>query len=368
MLILELHKKFEKLELKFEQTIQLVIDKCEQVIERVDGILDIDKHEELMNKKRAQLIEQVDKNECEAIKKLARRDEWIYLFQKYQKASMYELVKIYISDIAQLSFKNDFEMYRKFRYYHLLDFVQNIRLNEEFERLQNFYRLTGNKFLAQDEHRNELVILDRKLNRLKTLRVRRKYFCCQLWKIGSRILLNLVKYKPLRTFIYIFDFDLSLVASHMFPHQYIFIKPNQDMFFCENYAFNFLFNLDFELVDQFRRNHAINGYLNNVLEDRLVFNCSSTGEIQILMKDSYDLVNSIVTRGFYRIRVNVDEKSRIYVTMYSEEDRQYQLRCFDCNGKFLFKQNPIFPEFNDFFVNDQNYYLFDYNITVKSFF
>jgi hypothetical protein len=34
----------------------------------------------------------------------------------------------------------------------------------------------------------------------------------------------------------------------------------------------------------------------------------------------------------------------------------------------LYKQNPIFPEFNDFFVNDQNYYLFDYNLRVKSFF
>jgi hypothetical protein len=367
-MIAELEKKFENLQIKLEQATQEVIDNCEKVIDNVDSVLYIDKHEAEMNSKRARLIDQIDKSEFGSMKKLAQRDQWTYLSQKCQRASMSELVKIYVSEITRLVYKNDFEMYRKFRYYHLHDFVQSVGLSEEFERLQNFYRLTGNRFLAHDEHRNELVILDRKLNRIKTLRIRRRYFCCQLWKIDSRILLNLVKYKPLRTYIYIFDFDLGLAASKMFQHQYIFIKPNQNMFFCENYAFNFLFNLDFELVDQFRRNHAINGYLNNVLADRLIFNCSSTGEIQILMKESYDLVSSIVTRGFYRIRMSIDDKFRLYVTMYSEDERQYQLHCFNCDGKFLYKQNPIFPDFNDFFVNDQNYYLFDYNFRVKSFF
>ena len=373
-----LEKRFEIFEFKLNDLKKNIELNCVKIFHSIESVLDFTHAENVFNKKRQLLLDQTYNDETKALKKALPLTYLSFLNKSKYTASQKHIFNTFVRNLSRLFYKNDFKVYQKFRFYHLFNSVTNVKVNSQLKPLANFY-IVGDKmkYIAYDENSNELLVIDESFNCVKTVLVKRKYYCCQIWINGDRILLHLVSHNPVRTYLYLCDLNLNPIRKSLFKSHYTFIKPTQNYFFCEHTNSidlehsHFIYNFNLDLVENYRANiQNADAFLTDILVtlNRVVLKHTFSSKIEIRTKDTLELVKSFSTKGYSRTRVFVDDRSNIYLIMFESNEHRFEQSCFDYNGEFLFKQNSIFSEFTDFFANDQTFYLFDNNVHLTNIF
>jgi hypothetical protein len=372
---MDLDERFRKFESSID-ALKLVLNSNEQKLaQTIQSKFNTDFQIDQVNKKRSILLNETEASFVHAFKNTLPQEKWIYYENKNDDESYQKLLSVFICHISRLSYANDFEFYKKLRFYNLHRFTQNINLDEKARNFVKVVVLNPHKLLAYDGDANELILMDRKFNRLKTIQIERDFNCFQISKISERIVVNLVTHVKRKTFIYVYDFDLNRKNSKLFKNQFIFFKSSQNMFFFRNsdlQTFYLHFNLDLEMVGKYEidyKSRKSHGDLNSILnaENRFIFNCRETGEIKILSKVNFELIKAIPVSSYMEIKLFVDTKSNLFVLYKKSEEDQYHLNCYDKDGNFFFSQSPIFIEYFQVFKNYETIYLYDENSVLKSF-
>jgi hypothetical protein len=372
---MNLEEKFQKIQANIDGIKSSIQLNEKAIVESIQNKFSVDYHIEKINQKRFKLLEKVDQNQLNALRNTQARQDWDYFKYQNEIHDHQNVLSIFIGQIGNLGYENDFEFCKKLRFYNLYNFTQKINLDERSKNFVKVVVLNTKRLLAYDNEANELILMDRKFNRLKVIKIERDFNCFQISKISDRIVINLVTHVKRKTFIYVFDFELSRIKSKLFKNQFIFFKSSQNMFFFRNsdlQTYYLHYNLDLEMVGKYEidyKNRKNHGDLNSILgsDNRFIFNCRESQEIKILTKEKFEVIKAIPVKEYAENKLFVDTKSNLFLLYKKTDGDFYHLNCYDKNGNFLFSQSPIFSEYFQVFKNYETIYLYDDNSVLKCF-
>ncbi len=371
---MNLEEKFQKLCTTIDEIRSSLHQNAKVIADSIENKFNVERQVESINKKRFELLDELDRNQLKVLRNTLRREQWSYYTENTDLQDYQKILSVFICQIGSLHFRNDFEFCKKLRFYNLYNFTQKIDLDEKARNFVKVVVLNTKKLLAYDGDANELVLMDHKFNRLKVIKIERDFNCFQISKIYNRIVINLVTHVKRKTFIYVYDFDLTRIKSKLFKNQFIFFKSSQNMFFFRNsdlQTYYLHYNLELEMVGKYEidyKNRKSHGDLNSILgSNRFIFNCRETGEIKILSKKKFELIKAIPVKDYAENKLFVDTKSNLFLLYKRTDGDFYHLNCYDKNGEFLFNQSPIFSEYFQVFKNYETIYLYDDNSVLKSF-
>lgn len=187
-----LEEKFQVFDSKLVKLRHGIETRSHRLIKEIEYRLDLDSQCDKLHNKRNELLIQLFN--AESMNVTATNTTSSKLYHKYdENRSELELVRYLIFKHTQLVYHNDFELFSKFRYYHLFNDLRPAHppsdSTSHFKK-QSFFILNANARLIHCKENEQLLLTNRRFEAIKRVKIKERYSCYQMFKLLQYIILN----------------------------------------------------------------------------------------------------------------------------------------------------------------------------------
>jgi hypothetical protein len=354
--MLNIENKFNFLDQALTKTRDHIEYNFSQICREAEIIFDLDNQISRINSWRDQCIVHLENCQQKTFEQLKNNfADFKMIYLNKQQDDKIVVLTFFIHQLARLNYKNELKIFQKLKYYHIYTYLCQIKSKKDK------LILDMNKFLKVDDYSEQIILFDAHSKKLKSINVTAGYGCYKTVVYNKEIFLVLSKHNWTKTYIYVLSHEFRVLKKKFITNNF-FVQFTQGIFFFQDEKTTNLIicNLELEQLQEIKLELELHLIYMNILNvnNRIVLNCFSKNEIQILTKDKLELVKSISTKEYSRTWIYVDFSSNIFLTMYKSEKKCYCVVCMDVDGNFIFKQDELFAQADDYFFDDNYLYVY----------
>ena len=365
-----LENRFQRIQENLELAKQQILSRHEKIKRFADLTFSENEIISKLNKKRDNLLADGESSQRSALRLLTEKKQLVY-FRSANRNNDGTDVITFIHKHSLLSYENDFELHQKLYYCNLCDFMQPVKVKQEYaEYMWHTYVLNMNSSITYLNLDSRIVLLDAKSNKLKEIKIGNHYSLNQVCPIDSFILISLTHCSSNRAWVYILDKSLNVLKAKSFSVDYFFVKVCQKLFFFWNELSQsfWLYDISMKFLEQipFRESLCLDFDCILANESKIISSCLITKHIKILSMDNLNLIKTIpmLDKPDFMYWICTDKFSKVIVIQKSASVNKFMVKLFDSYGNLDFERDLIFTVFNDlklsFLNNDLNFFNNDY--------